>query len=141
MGNFGYTIGAEVNLYNLFVMPFVDGEAFLYNLGSWFVYPLFLVCAVNVLFRKLLKIIKLENEYIITAVYLAVGILGVQLSINSSATGVHGIWLLLFRARFFLPILIQKICDLIYGAVKKHMPVFSKNSNSKVKNKSKKAAE
>ena len=32
-----------------FFMPFVDGEAFQYNLGSWFVYPLFLIggCLLN----------------------------------------------------------------------------------------------
>ncbi|MGN1139430.1 MAG: acyltransferase family protein [Ruminococcus sp.] len=103
MGNFGYTIGGEVNPYNLFLMPFVDGEAFLYNLGSWFVFPLFLVCVVNVLFRKLLKLMGLENEYAITVIYLAVGMVGIQLSINNSATGVHGVLLLLFRAMFFLP--------------------------------------
>lgn len=38
MKNCGYVSGADVNPYNLFIMPFVDGEAFQYNLGSWFVY-------------------------------------------------------------------------------------------------------
>lgn len=40
----GYTIAqGKFDLYNLFVMPFIDGESFAYNLGSWFVYPLFCV--------------------------------------------------------------------------------------------------
>lgn len=103
MSNFGYTIGAEVNAYNLFLMPFVDGEAFLYNLGSWFVYPLFCVCVFNVLFRRLLRLVKLDNEYLIMIIYLAVGIIGIQLSIDNATTGIKGLLLLLLRTMFFLP--------------------------------------
>lgn len=104
MSNFGYTIGGKVNAYNLFVMPFIDGEAFQWNLGSWFVYPLFTVCVVNVLFRKLLDLIKLKNEYLILVVYLAVGIIGVQLSIEAKDNGgVHGLMLFAYRAMLFLP--------------------------------------
>lgn len=104
MSNFGYTIGAEVNAYNLFVMPFVDGEAFQWNLGSWFVYPLFVVCVVNVLLRKLLDLIKLKNEYLILVIYLVVGIIGVQLSIDAQGSGgVKGLTLLLYRSMLFLP--------------------------------------
>lgn len=104
MSNFGYTIGGKVNAYNLFVMPFIDGEAFKWNLGSWFVYPLFTVCVVNVLFRKLLDLIKLKNEYLILVVYLAVGIVGVQLSIEAKDNGgVHGLMLFAYRAMLFLP--------------------------------------
>lgn len=102
MSKFGYTIGAPVNLYNLFVMPFVDGEAFLYNLGSWFVYPLFVVCVFNVLFRKLLKVAKIYSEYIILAVYLAIGIFAIKSSINQ-AGNIYGVKLLLYRTMFFLP--------------------------------------
>lgn len=103
MSNFGYTIGAEVNPYNLFLMPFVDGEAFIYNLGSWFVYPLFLVCVFNVLFRKLLGLIKLDNEWLIMVIYAVIGIVGIQISIDNAATGIKGVSLLLHRAMFFLP--------------------------------------
>ncbi len=98
--NFGYTIGAEVNPYNLFIMPFVDGEAFGYNLGSWFVYPLFLVCVFNVLFRKLSGLLKIKNEFIFTVLYLAIGMYGIHLAINGHNTGIMK---LLTRAMFFLP--------------------------------------
>lgn len=100
MSNFGYTIGAEVNPYNLFVMPFVDGEAFLYNLGSWFVYPLFVVCVFNVLFRKLLGLIKLKNEYLIFTLYLIIGIIGIRLAIAGHN---NGIMRLVTRSMLFLP--------------------------------------
>lgn len=100
MQHFDYTIGAEVNPYNLFVMPFVDGEAFQYNLGSWFVYPLFLVCVFNILFRKLLSLLKIKNEYILAAVYLAIGAFGIQLALDGHS---NGLMRLLTRAMFFLP--------------------------------------
>ncbi|MCH5296139.1 MAG: acyltransferase family protein [Ruminococcus sp.] len=103
MSNFGYTIGAKVDAYNLFIMPFIDGEGFAYNLGSWFVYPLFLVCVFNILFRKLLKLIHLNNEYLILVVYLFIGILGIQMSIDNAQSGIKGVLLLLFRTMLFLP--------------------------------------
>lgn len=100
MKNLGYTIGAEVNPYNLFVMPFVDGEAFQYNLGSWFVYPLFLACVINVLFCRLISKMRIRNEFIILAVYFAVGIIGIQLAIGGHNTGVMK---LITRTMMFLP--------------------------------------
>jgi fucose 4-O-acetylase-like acetyltransferase len=98
----GYTIAqGKFDLYNLFVMPFIDGESFAYNLGSWFVYPLFCVYVFNILFRKLLKKVHRGNEYVILAVYLAIGIFGVQYCIWNPAP--NGALLLLFRSMFFLP--------------------------------------
>lgn len=97
---FGYTIGAEVNLYNLFVMPLVDGEAFQYNLTAWFAYPIFFVCAINVLFRKLLGLLKIKNEFVILAIYLAIGMYGIQLAIDGNN---QGFMRLLTRVMFFLP--------------------------------------
>ncbi len=100
MANFGYTIGAEPTPFNLFVMPFIDGEAFVYNLGSWFVYPLFLVCVFNVLFRKLFGLLKIKNEYFFTVVYLAIGMIGINLALNGHSVGILK---LVTRAMFFLP--------------------------------------
>lgn len=100
MKNLDYTIGAEVDPYNLFVMPFVDGEAFKYNLGSWFIYPLFLVCVFNILFRKTLSLLKIKNEYFFIVIYLAIGMYGIQLAIDGHNTGLMK---LLTRAMLFLP--------------------------------------
>lgn len=99
LGLFGFTIGAKPDLYNLFVMPFVDGEAFQYNLGSWFVYPLFLVCIINVLFRKFLKLIHLDNEFIVLIVYLAIGMIGINTAIENP-TAINGIVKLLAEQCF-----------------------------------------
>ena len=100
MQSLDYTIGAQVNPYNLFVMPIIDGEAFQYNLGSWFVYPLFLVCVLNVLFRKLCGKTKIKNEYFILALYLAVGMWGIQLAADGHNSGMLK---LLTRTMLFLP--------------------------------------
>lgn len=100
MKNLGYSIGGDVTMYNLFVMPFVDGETFLYNLGSWFVYPLFLVSGFNILFRRLLRLLKIRNEYFFLVLYFAVGMYGIHLAITDPA---NGIMKLLTRAMFFLP--------------------------------------
>ena len=98
----GYTFLPKVNLYNLFVMPFIDGEALKFNLGSWFVYPLFCVCVINVLFRKLLKSLKISNEYVIMAFYLAVGMVSVWACIEYPQVKDDAM-LLVFRTLFFLP--------------------------------------
>lgn len=104
MKGFGYTIGAEVNPYNLFVMPFFDGEAFAYNLGAWFVYPLFCVCVFNILFRKLLKLIKADSEYFIMFTYFIIGIVGIYISTKTKIPQTPFNPLkLVFRTAFFLP--------------------------------------
>lgn len=100
MKNADYTIGARVDAYNLFVMPLVDGEAFKYNLGSWFVYPLFLVCVFNILIRKLIVFAEANNDYILLFLYLLIGLFGIQLAIDGRNTGVMK---LLTRTMFFLP--------------------------------------
>ena len=99
---FGYTFYSQVNVYNMLLSPFFDGEAFGFNLGSWFVYPLFAVCAVNVLFRKLLRLLKLNNEFFIAAVYFAVGMIGIWLAGESLPAGGKDGLRLLFRSMFFI---------------------------------------
>ena len=38
----GFEIGAPLNAYTLLLAPIVDGEHFAWNLGSWFIFPLYL---------------------------------------------------------------------------------------------------
>lgn len=39
----GFSLGGNLNLYNLLYAPFTDGHQFIYNMASWFLVPLFLV--------------------------------------------------------------------------------------------------
>ena len=77
--------------------------AYLWNIAyglSWFVYPMFLVCVLNVLFRKLCGKTKIKNEYFILALYLAVGMWGIQLAADGHNSGMLK---LLTRTMLFLP--------------------------------------
>ncbi len=38
----GFSLGQPLSAYTLLLAPIVDGEHFAYNLGSWFIFPLFL---------------------------------------------------------------------------------------------------
>lgn len=38
----GFELGEPLSAYTLLIAPLVDGEQFVYNLGSWFIFPLFL---------------------------------------------------------------------------------------------------
>lgn len=51
----GFYIGNEPSVWTLLVEPFLSGHQFLYNAPAWFVPALFLVEAVNVLLRRLLR--------------------------------------------------------------------------------------
>lgn len=95
----GFTFGGNLSLRNLLVEPFITGHQFEYNLASWFVPALFLVEVCNVLLRRLLKRF-LNNEYLITAIYFAIGLLGINLALGGRNQ--QG-WLTLVRMMFLLP--------------------------------------
>lgn len=46
-----FTIGREISIDSLLFAPFRDGHQFVYNLGSWFIAPLFSIELVNILTR------------------------------------------------------------------------------------------
>ena len=98
----GYTIAqGKFDLYNLFVMPFIDGEV----LPTTSVRGLCIRCSVFMFLiycsANCSKKVHRGNEYVILAVYLAIGFFGVQYCIWNPAP--KGALLLLFRSMFFLP--------------------------------------
>lgn len=97
---FGFTLGEAPSLYNLLVMPWTDGHQFMYNMGGWFVPSLFLAHTVNVLLRKLLSMIKCENDWLVEGIYLAVGMTGMYLSMQGAR---EGLYLMMLRLFYFLP--------------------------------------
>lgn len=98
----GFEYWNKIDAYSLFIMPFVDGEELHFNLGSWFVYPLFLVCVINVVLRRLLKIRNWNNDYFLLAVYLCGGMAAIYCVIYYQPIN-HGVMKLLFRTLFMLP--------------------------------------
>lgn len=81
---FGFSIGGQITLYNLFIAPFVGGHQFIYNAAAWFVPALFMLEVCNVLGRKLLGCLKIKNEWVIFALYLLVGCFAVFMAKRGS---------------------------------------------------------
>lgn len=99
---FGFTIGSDVTLYNLTIAPIVNGHQFIYNMGGWYVIPLYMVEVINALFRKLSEnIFGQRKETAVFIIYLLLGVCGICLANDGYRTGW---WLVLTRALYFLPV-------------------------------------
>ena len=122
----GFTIGGDLTIENLLLTPITTGHQFAYNLAGWFIIPLFMLEVCNIIFRKILEKLKVENEYLIFALYLTAGLCGAWLSMNGYNTG----WLLvLVRMLYFMPFFglgmlynaklekIEKVPNVIYFAI------------------------
>ena len=97
--NFGFSIGEDFTLRNLLLMPWINGHQFVYNMGGWFIAPLFMIYVLNLVFRKLLG--KYVNNWFLFFLYCALGITGVKAaSLGFSSTG-YG--LMISRICYFLP--------------------------------------
>lgn len=96
-----FTIGSAVTLETLFIKPITDGHQFGFNLGGWFIIPLFLLQITNVLIRKLCSLLHITiNEVVYFIISLLLGILGVYLA----SIGYHtGLWLTVVRFLYFVP--------------------------------------
>ncbi|SFT33260.1 Fucose 4-O-acetylase [Lachnospiraceae bacterium XBD2001] len=98
---FGFNLGGDFTWQNLFIEPFTNGHQFLFNMGGWFVVPLFLVEVYNVTRRKICGLLPWNTSewgYFLFDVFL--GIAGNQLAIMGYNTGW---WLTLVRMLYFLP--------------------------------------
>ena len=98
---FGFTIGGDFTLYNLFIAPLISGHQFGYNLGGWFLIPLFMIEISNLLVRKVTRIFKHKiPEWIFFIGSLLLGVFGNLLAIKGCTSGW---WLVLVRMLHFVP--------------------------------------
>lgn len=74
----GFEIGEPLSAYTLLLAPLVDGEQFVWNLGAWFLFPLFLAQVIYSLMRRAAKFWK-DNEVLTFALCLLLGSAAVQL--------------------------------------------------------------
>ena len=96
----GMEIGGEINFNSLVIAPLQHGHQFLYNLGTWFVIPLFVIEIFNNILYRLFSFIKETRTLFLFILYIAVGALSVSLARHGYNTG----WfLLLTRSMFLLP--------------------------------------
>ena len=97
----GFTIGGDFTFTNLLIAPITNGHQFVYNMGGWFIIPLFMVEIINIVIRKLCGLVKKEiPEIIFFFVSIILGIIGNSLAYNGFNSGW---WLVLVRMLYFLP--------------------------------------
>ena len=96
-----FHIGGDFTLYNIVVAPITNGHQFIYNLGGWFVVPLFMVQVFNVFLRKALKLFYEHlSEWVFWGISVVLGILGNQLACMGC---LENGWLVLIRMLYFMP--------------------------------------
>lgn len=98
--NYGITIGGEVTLNKLIIDPIKHGHQFIFNLGGWFVIPLFIIELFNILICKLLPVSGIKKFVILFILYIVVGIIGNNLAINGYN---QEWWLVITRVLYLLP--------------------------------------
>lgn len=74
----GFEIGAELSPYTLLLAPIVDGEHFVWNLGAWFIFPLFLVQVMYAAVRRL-AVLWGDREGVTFLLCLIPGVIAVEL--------------------------------------------------------------
>lgn len=92
--HYGFQIGKPFSLYNFLIAPWNDGHQFMYNLGGWFVAPLFMIYIINLLFRKLT-----DNKLSDTTIFIVYSLIGIA-GIYASLTSLN---LVISRICYFLP--------------------------------------
>ena len=95
----GFTIGEPVTLYHLLVSPLTDGHQFQWNLGSWFVFPLFMCQVLYSGIRKLAALYK-DREPLTFLICLIPGVCCVTLC-NRGMQSLLPLWLM--RTLILLP--------------------------------------
>lgn len=97
----GFTIGMDLSFQTLVLLPLYEGSQFEYNMGAWFVVPLFIVEAVTVAFRRVCPgSDSRKKETALFLLSLLLGALGIWLARNGFRLG----WrLTLIRSLYFLP--------------------------------------
>lgn len=93
--------GADINLYTLFIQPFINNSQFIFDFPSWFIPAFFTTYVVYLLIHKLCTKIKL-NEYILLIIMLIGNMFAVY---NQNIARFEDIRCLLLRVLFLLPFL------------------------------------
>lgn len=116
--NWGFTIGEDISWFRLFISPWTDGNQFAYNMGAWFVAPLFMIYVFNLCVHKLIR--GKFCDYVIEVLYFALGIAAIWAAQHGYN---HEVGLALIRMGYFLP---------FYGLgllYKNHLEKFDKIGN------------
>lgn len=95
----GFELGEPLSAYTLLIAPITDGEQFVWNLGAWFIFPLFCAQVFYAFIRRLSKLWH-ENEVMTFLLCLIPGCVAVQLCFHGRQAALP-LWLL--RPMILLP--------------------------------------
>ena len=95
----GFELGEPLSAYTLLLAPLADGEHFVWNLGSWFIFPLFCVQVFYALIHRLSRLWH-ENEVMTFLLCLIPGCVAVQLCYTGRQDALP---LLMLRPMILLP--------------------------------------
>ena len=95
----GFELGEPLSAYTLLLAPLTDGQHFIWNLGAWFIFPLFLVQVFYAAIRRLSKLWH-ENEVMTFLLCLIPGCAAVQLCFHGRQDALP---LFLLRPMILLP--------------------------------------
>ena len=97
----GFEIGGDFTLKNIVIAPITNGHQFVYNMGGWFIVPLFMVETYNVCIRRLLKVFNTKvSEHTLFMINVILGLIGNQLVCWGY---INSWWLVLVRMLYFIP--------------------------------------
>lgn len=96
--SFGFHFGDNLTLSSLFLKPLYDGEQFVFNLTSWYLFPLFMIFIIHTFIKNYLHNKKFLWIYFF--ICLSLSIFGIHLALLGYN---RGFYMLLIRVLFFLP--------------------------------------
>ena len=94
---FGFSLGEPLSAYTLLLAPVLDGQHFVWNLGSWFLFPLFVVQVIYACLARLFRKIH-GNEQMLFIICLIIGCFTV---VHLQTENTEPLWL--HRALVLLP--------------------------------------
>ncbi len=102
--HYQFSLGDDFSLYTLFYAPIVDGHQYIYNMGSWFLIPLFFVQLISFVILKPLFSQKNNSTLLLICFFCFSLLLGcISLRISPENFGQRNILLTGCRIFYFLP--------------------------------------
>lgn len=91
--------GSNISLKSLFITPWITGGQTGLNVASWFALSLVIVSIVYFLFKQIFKHIHINNEYVITFIFLLIALLGIKMAVEGNN---QDLYIPLTRTMFYL---------------------------------------
>lgn len=109
----GFGMGLDISFDSIMIEPIINGHQFIYNMGGWFIIPLFIVQIFNCFLLKFVCVVKRSFKKLnhidlfIFFLYICLGIMGNSLAIIGFNKGWY---LVASRTLYFLPFYGFGIC-------------------------------